>query len=262
MATGTGREPETVSEVVPFRRRPSRAKLVGFGALIAFWFVAFCWLGTWQVHRLHWKRALIATVDARVHAVPVPAPGPAQWPHVDDLNYLHVALRGHYLAGKVTLTQAVSDYGPGAWMMTPFQTDRGFTVLVNRGFLPDDLRAQAGRYAAPAGETRVTGLLRLTEPKGGFLQRNHPERDEWHSRDVAAIAARRGLAATAPYFVDADADAGAASRSGGWPKGGLTVIRFPNNHLQYAITWYGLALMMIVCAVVLYRSERRPRADR
>jgi surfeit locus 1 family protein len=89
--------------------------------------------------------------------------------------------------------------------------------------------------------------LRITEPKGGFLRSNDPAADRWHSRDVPAIAARRGLTRTAPYFVDADAT------GTGWPRGGLTVIRFPNNHLAYALTWFGLAALV---AFLLARTLR------
>jgi surfeit locus 1 family protein len=251
-------EGATVATDIRQRSPRSTAKLAAFGLLILFWFVAFCWLGTWQVHRLAWKRALIASVDQRVNAAPVAPPGPGAWGQAEDLAYLHVHLHGHFLNDRETLTQAVSDYGPGAWVMTPLVTDQGFTVLVNRGFVPDDRRAPATRAAArPQGVVTVTGLLRISEPKGGFLQSNRPEADQWHSRDVAAIAAKRGLAGVAPYFVDADG----TPNPGGWPRGGLTVIQFPNNHLQYAITWYGLAAMMLLCGAILLRSERRARAE-
>lgn len=235
----------------PERRRRSPVTLAAFAALILFWFVAFCWLGTWQVHRLAWKRALIASVEQRVHAAPVPAPGPRDWGRVADLAYLHVRLHGHFLDHRDTRTQAVSDYGTGAWVMTPLVTDEGQAVLVNRGFVPDEQRPAA----APLGAVTVTGLLRVSEPKGGFLQSNDPAADRWHSRDVAAIAAKRGLSNVAPYFVDADG----TGKAGGWPKGGLTVISFPNNHLQYAITWYGMAAMMLLCGAILLRSERKAR---
>ncbi|WBO24550.1 SURF1 family protein [Sphingomonas abietis] len=231
---------------------------MGFGALLLFWFVAFCVLGTWQVHRLSWKLNLIATVDRRVHAPPVAPPGPADWSPQDvaDYNYLHVRVRGTFLNDRETLTQAVSEQGPGFWVMTPLRTDQGFNLLVNRGFVPDDHRQAATRRAGlPQGEVTVIGLVRLSEPKGGFLQSNKPASDEWHSRDVAAIAAKRGLGDVAPYFVDADA----APNPGGWPLGGQTVVSFPNNHLQYAITWYGLAVLMLVGGVLLVRGERAAR---
>ncbi|NBW16221.1 MAG: SURF1 family protein, partial [Caulobacteraceae bacterium] len=174
----------------------------------------------------------------------------------DSDQYRHVTLRGRFDNDRETLTQAVTDYGPGFWVMTPFRTDAGFTVLVNRGYVPSDRRAPDTRAAGQiSGETTVQGLLRITEPKGGFLRANDPATDSWRSRDVAAIAAKRGLIDVAPYFVDADATANA----GGWPKGGLTVIRFPNSHLVYALTWFGLALMLTAGGAFLAWDERRVR---
>ena len=128
-------------------------------------------------------------------------------------------------------------------------------VLVNRGFVPADMRDRAARAATePAGDVTVTGLLRLTEPGGGFLRRNDAAGDRWFSRDVEAIAAARGLTNVAPYFVDADA---ASNPAEPLPVGGLTVIAFHNSHLVYAITWYGLALMVVGGAWLVRRESRR-----
>lgn len=207
-------------------------------------------LGIWQVERLAWKRALIVQVDTRVRAAPVAAPGPAQWAAITAERdaYRHIVARGRYRDDHATLVQAVTERGPGFWVMTPLVTDRGFTVLVNRGFV-------AGRGAIPpGGAAAVTGLLRLSEPGGAFLRRNDPAGDRWFSRDVAAIAAARHAGAVAPYFIDADAVPGAAANA---PVGGLTVIRFTNNHLVYAITWFILAAMAAAGAVVLLREARR-----
>ena len=111
-------------------------------------------------------------------------------------------------------------------------------MLVNRGFVLPERSAPGARWAGQAqGEQQVTGLLRLSEPHGGFMRANDPAHDRWRSRDVAAIAARRGLSGVAPYFIDADA----SPNPGGWPRGGLTVVRFANSHLVYAITWFALA---------------------
>jgi surfeit locus 1 family protein len=106
----------------------------------------------------------------------------------------------------------------------------------------------------------VTGLLRISEPHGGFLRRNDPKSSRWYSRDVAAIAAVHGLSPTltAPYFIDADA----TPNPGGLPVGGLTVIAFPNSHLVYALTWYGLALLVAVGVGYAARAERRIRVGR
>jgi surfeit locus 1 family protein len=99
----------------------------------------------------------------------------------------------------------------------------------------------------------VAGLLRPTEPKGGFLRANAPGADRWYSRDVAAIAAARHISGVAPYFIDADA----TPNTGGFPVGGLTVVTFRNNHLQYALTWFTLALMVAGAAVFVARDEWR-----
>lgn len=195
-------------------------------------------LGVWQVERRAWKLDLIERVEARIHADPAPPPGPAEWPSVTAERdaYRRVVLTGTYLDGRDTLVQAVTELGGGFWVMTPLRTDIG-TVLVNRGF------AAAGRTPAPPepGETRVTGLLRVSEPGGAFLRANDPAAGRWYSRDVAAIGAARGLSDLAPYFVDADARPSARADE---PVGGLTVVRFPNSHLVYALTWFALAGML------------------
>lgn len=208
---------------------------------LAVVFVALLALGAWQIRRLAWKRALIAQVEARIHAAPVPPPRTAR--SAADA-YLRVAVAGRYLTESDTYVRAVTGRGPGAWVLTPLVADDGRTILVNRGFRPShDAAPQPGRV-------RVVGLLRLTEPDGGFLQSNQSAADRWFSRDVAAIAARRGVARVAPFFVDAEATA----RGPRAPIGGLTVVRFANNHLVYALTWYTLAGMT---AFALYRLFRQ-----
>lgn len=192
-------------------------------------------LGIWQVERRSWKLALIDRVERGLAAAPVPAPGPTEWPGIDSgAAYRKLRVTGHYLPCRTRLAQAVTDLGPGKWVMTPLVTDRGFTLFINRGFLPDG-QTLPDCERVPDTSVTVTGLLRLSEPKGGFLRANDPAANRWYSRDVAAMG--QGLPAVAPYFVDAD-------RSGdGWPRGGMTVLRFPNNHLVYALTWFGLALL-------------------
>ncbi len=192
-------------------------------------------LGIWQVERRAWKLALIERVERGLATAPVPAPGPAEWAGVNtEATYRRVRVTGNYLSCRAKLTQAVTELGPGKWVMTPLVTDRGFTVFVNRGFLPEG-KALPNCRSAAAKPVSITGLLRLSEPKGGFLRANDPAAGRWYSRDVQAMG--QGLPQLAPYFIDAD-------RSGdGWPRGGMTVIRFANNHLVYALTWFGLALL-------------------
>jgi surfeit locus 1 family protein len=229
-------------------------------------FCAFLWLGTWQVQRRAWKLDLIAHVEQRVHAPAVPPPPPWAWPQVTAANseYRHVQATGIFLNDSETLVQALTDLGAGFWVLTPLQLGDGTVVLVNRGFVPPERRERAAHGAAEATTpATVTGLLRITEPKGWFLRRNDPARNLWYSRDVRAIAAARGLglARVAPYFIDQEAaSASGGGASGGAdsaPVGGLTVIAFRNTHLSYAITWYGLALLVVIGAWIVIREERR-----
>ncbi len=236
----------------------SRAGLLAVGLLALLGIAGFTALGIWQLERRVWKLALIEHVDERVHAAPAEAPGPAAWPGITASGdeYRRVRVAGHFLNDRETLVQASTELGSGFWVLTPLRTDAGFTLLINRGFIPPDRRDPATRAAGQvAGETAVTGLLRITEPKGGFLRTNDPTADRWYSRDVAAIAAARGLTDTAPYFIDADDTA----RPGGWPRGGLTVIDFPNSHLVYALTWFSLALMLAYVTARHARDEWRLR---
>jgi surfeit locus 1 family protein len=228
-----------------------RLLLAGLALLAA---AGFAGLGVWQVERLAWKRAVIAQVEVRSHAAPVAVPGPAAWAGFDGnaQAYLRVRLTGIFLHDRETLVKAVTERGPGFWVMTPMRTAQGI-VLVNRGFVPPEKAAEGSRWCGPQGQAAtVTGLLRATEPKGGFLRANDPAANLWYSRDVAAIGRARGLSPVAPFFVDADA----TPNPGGYPVGGLTVVRFSNNHLVYALTWFALAALGIAAAVLVLR--RRP----
>jgi surfeit locus 1 family protein len=235
--------------------RPQRVVAVAVGLLL---FAGLVGLGVWQLQRLTWKLDLIARVEQRVHAVPVDSPGPALWPSITRgvYEYRHLQLSGRFVEGKDSFVQAVTVKGPGFWMLTPLRSDAGFVVLVNRGFVPLGWRpSPQGAVGRTNPRVRITGLLRVSEPNGAFLRANRPLDDRWYSRDVAEIARARGLVATAPYFIDADA----TPLGEGWPLGGLTVIHFRNSHLIYAFTWFSLAAMVAlwgVRAVVEDRLER------
>lgn len=233
---------------------PSRSRLilmVGLSVLMA----AFIALGTWQVQRLFWKLDLIARVDARVHAEPLAAPIPADWPGIsaDNDEYRRVTTAGTFAHDKEVLVQAVTDRGAGFWVLTPLVSDDHTTILINRGFVPSDRRDVSERADGQIlGPVRITGLLRMTEPDGGFLRSNDPAAGRWYSRDVGAIAKAKGLTNVAPYFIDADA----TPNPGGLPVGGLTVIGFRNSHLVYAATWYVLAVMSAAGIVIVHRVRR------
>lgn len=239
-------------------RPRSTASLIVLGVAALAVFLGLLALGVWQVERRAWKLDLIARVDQRVAAVPV-AP-PSDWDRVDaDRDeYRHVRISGRFLNDREAQVVASTAKGAGYWVMTPLQAADGTVVLVNRGFVPTGNRDPATRAVGQVdGPVTVTGLLRITEPKGGFLRSNEPAAERWYSRDVAAIAAARGLTDVAPYFIDADA----TPNPGGLPIGGLTVIAFPNSHLVYAVTWFGLAVLLAFGVGYAVRSERGRRGQ-
>lgn len=216
-----------------------RAILIAVALFAAF---AFLGLGIWQVERRAWKLDLIARVESRIHAAPVPLA------EAGGEDYRRVTLTGSFRHDRETRVQALTAHGAGYWLITPMRTAQGM-VLVNRGFVPSDGRGKDSHR--PEGEVTVTGLLRLTEPGGGFLRANDPGADRWYSRDVAAIAEARGLGPVAPVFVDAEA----TPHPGRYPIGGLTMVRFNNNHLVYALTWFALAGLSAFGAFMMLRRR-------
>ncbi|HEX7640899.1 MAG TPA: SURF1 family protein [Burkholderiaceae bacterium] len=233
----------------PVKRNPLALLVLLFAALLLF-----IGLGTWQVYRLQWKRALIERVDSRVHATAVPAPARSEWAGVNAAadEYRHVSVSGVFLDDQAVRVQAATALGAGFWVLTPLRQADGSIVLVNRGFVEAEQQVPPG---SPHGQSvKLDGLLRMTEPGGGFLRHNDPAAGRWYSRDVQAIAQQQKLADVAPYFVDADAVQNADKSA---PVGGLTVIAFHNNHLVYAFTWYALALMSAFAAFSLLRAKAR-----
>lgn len=256
-----------MSTSTDFPPQPAKPGLVWLLVLVAgAAFAGLLALGVWQVQRLQWKQALIERVDQRVHAVPVAAPGQEEWAGIKrELNeYARVQIVGRFDHSRETLVRASTELGSGFWVLTPMQTTAGFWVLVNRGFVPTAYRAPASRIGG-TGQQSVTGLLRLSEPGGSFLQHNDAVAGRWYSRDVQAIAASVALdarpgarvsVATAPYFIDT----AASQTTQEWPRGGLTVLSFYNNHAIYAATWFVLAAMVAGAAAYLLYSERQLRA--
>jgi surfeit locus 1 family protein len=209
-------------------------------------------LGAWQVQRLHWKEGLIAARAAAVAAAPVPAPGSAA--RAASMEFRRVTADGVFLNDKEILLGATSEGGVnGYWILTPLRQASGRIIFVNRGFIPAELRDRVKRMAGElTGTVHVAGLLRLP-PEGRpnwFLPDNRPDLNYWFWVDLPAMAAADKLDSVAPFYIDADA----TPNPGGWPKGGVTRLALPNNHLQYAITWFSLAVAMLVIYVL---SQRR-----
>ncbi|MBB3659034.1 surfeit locus 1 family protein [Rhizobium sp. BK650] len=242
----------------PQNRPRSAIALMVFGSCLLALIAVLIALGTWQVHRLSWKLDLIARIDARVHAEPVAPPARSDWSKVNavDDEYRRVTTSGTFENDKETLVAASTALGAGYWVLTPLKLEDGSAILINRGFVPSDRREPASRQEGQTDEpVSVTGLMRMSEPKGMLLRSNDPVDDRWYSRDVTAIARKRGITDAAPFFIDADA----TPNAGGFPVGGLTVLDFPNNHLVYAITWYVLAIMVAGLFVYIARNEVKAR---
>ena len=239
-------------------KQPRLGRYIGIALVALVLFSTFCALGVWQIHRRAWKLDLIARVDRRVHQPAVEAPLRPQWPSVNAAadEYRHVQASGTFLYDKETLVQAVTDYGGGYWVLTPLRRDDGELVMVNRGFVLPQWSKQADREPASSTTVTVAGLLRMDEPKGAFLRENEPAKDFWYTRDLQAIAAKRGLGPVAPYFIDMEAVPGAWPAPATSPVPGLTVLNFPNNHLTYVLTWFAMAGMTLVGAGLFWRDER------
>jgi surfeit locus 1 family protein len=230
-------------------------------------------LGTWQVQRLAWKNDVIARIDSRIGAAPVALPPARAWESLDveDWEYRPVTLTGrfdHVAETRVytALTEPQTDTegafkGPGFWVMTPLvlvgdTPGEAGIVIINRGFVPQGRATpQArGETEPPQGVLTITGLLRAPELRVPFAPENNAAADDWYLRDPADIAAARGLERVAPFTVDA---AAIHTPAGGLPQSGETRISIRNNHLQYAITWYALAVVLLLMSVLWLRRDRR-----
>jgi surfeit locus 1 family protein len=210
-------------------------------------------LGVWQIDRLHQKEALIASVQAGFAAPPIGL-AEALKTGAAQSEYRHVRLSGHFLHDREQYLFAQGPgSAPGVHVITPLVQQNSEAVLVDRGFVPDKLRDPLPRKAGQTeGEVTMTGVLRLPQRGGLFTPAPNPQTHLWFVKDVAAIAKAAGVAAV-PVLVNADA----TPNPGGWPLGGQTRIDFPNDHLEYAITWFGLALALFGVYLVYHHSRER-----
>jgi surfeit locus 1 family protein len=223
--------------------------------VVALAIAMLCALGVWQLHRLTFKTALLDRIDARIHA-PVPLADESEWRRLkaDDYEYRHVALSGSYEHEKETLVFRPSAGTVGYLVLTPLQMASGALVIVNRGFVPSDKKEPASRLAGQiTGMVTVTGLMRPPEARNFFTPADSPAQGIWFTRDPLAIAQAKGLSRSAPFSIDLDA----APIPGGLPRGGTTVLAIPNNHLEYALTWFGLAAALAAIFAVVVDRERR-----
>ena len=244
--------------------RRARAKGLLWPAVMTVVGVAFLiGLGTWQMQRLAWKQGLIGAIAERTHADPVPLQTvEARAAEGGDPEYARVTVEGQLLDSHELHFYAFDErLGPGYHVVTPMKRADGSVVFVNRGFVPQDRKDPATRAAGqPAGKVSIVGLVRQPPPAGLFTPDNDPAKNVWYWYDLDAMAAALapGKGRLVPFVVDAEAD---PANPGGLPKGGVTRLELPNRHLEYALTWYGLAAALVaVFAAFAVTRWRQPGA--
>lgn len=227
-------------------------------------FAVLIGLGTWQMQRLHWKEGLLSAIDTRTHSAPVTlAQAEARFGRSGDIDYTPVTVRGTFRHEGERHFLATWQGQSGFFVYTPLQLDDRRVVFINRGFVPYDLKDPAKRPQGQfAGPVTITGLARdpLAEKPSWVVPDNQLGKNVFYWKDRDAMARSAGIATgVVPIFIDADATA----NPGGYPIGGVTLIDQPNNHLQYALTWYGLAAALAAVGgmALLRRRAARQGAD-
>jgi surfeit locus 1 family protein len=246
--------------------------LLGFTALMLAGLAVLIGLGVWQLQRLEWKEKLIARIESRTKGDPIALKRAIAIAREGrDPSYYRVRVEGRFHHAKERYLYTVSSDGKVGWdVITPLETADGDMVLVDRGFVPDQLKEPASRAAGQVENVvAVTGIVRSPETQGLFTPDNEAAANRWYWRDLPAMARSAfpgGTVQVAPFFLEAEK----TSVPGGWPEGGQTRLEIPNNHLQYAVTWFLLAAVLLAIYGVyvrgVYRRTSPPvaggRADR
>lgn len=230
--------------------------LVGIAILV--------WLGQWQLERKEWKETLLATVSSRAEREPGALPPRSEWERLAQATseYTRVAFSAEFLEGEEAYAYTAGSSlradveGQGFWVFSPARLAGGSVVLINRGFVPTDRKDPAKRVdGAPKGSIDIVGYLRWPEQRNSFTPADEPQNNVWYARDPKAMAAAHKWLVAAPFYIDQEAP----MPPGGLPKPGKLEVKMPNNHLQYAVTWFGLALALagVYLAWLVTKLRRR-----
>ncbi len=243
-----------------FRPQKPRGGVVGATIAAIVGIAILCGLGVWQVERKVWKESLIATLNARLAEPPVDLPPRAAWNGLkaDGHEWRRVHFLAEFIPGQETLVYTAGSpfrpdvKGPGYWVLAPARLASGSVVIIDRGFVPLD-RKDAATHVPPAGLVDIVGVMRWPEESGMFIPSADVKGNVWYARDIRAIATVKKWPDDAPFYIEQESPAPA----GGVPKPGRLVVNLRDNHLQYAITWFGLALGLAgVYGVWLMRRRR------
>jgi cytochrome oxidase assembly protein ShyY1 len=222
-------------------------------------------LGNWQLDRKTWKEGLIATLQQRLAAAPAQLPPPERWGGLDPAQdeYRRVRFTAELVPGQEALVFTSGSAfrpdvsGPGYWVFAPARLPSGGVVVVDRGFVPEGRQERAARAAGDiAGRIDMVGVMRWPESSSWFLPQADPGHNLWFARNPAAIARAKSWGEVAPFFIELESPA----PPGGLPLPGPLKVNLPDDHLQYAITWFGLAAVVLVSFAFWLRSRWRESA--
>jgi surfeit locus 1 family protein len=225
-------------------------------------------LGNWQLQRMYWKEDLIARLAAARTAEPVSLK--EVWDRFrrgENIEYARVRVAGTFDHGSERHLYAPTTQSQGWDVFTVLDAPEG-RIYVNRGWVPDKHKDPATRVEGQiAGPATVTGLARLPEATGAFTAQDDPKGNRWYHRDPVEFFwngktpdQRRIIEATArfkmvaPFSIDAEPE---PANPGGWPKASATEIRVANRHLEYVVTWWGLAATLVVVFFLFARKRLR-----
>jgi len=240
------------------KRRPWLGLLLP--ALLAF--AVLVALGTWQIKRKAWKEGLIAALTERLAAPPVAIPAPNTWANLDQATdeYRRVKFTATFDSDKEALVYAAASAfrpdvsGRGYWAFTPARFPDGAYVMVNRGFVPEARKDTASRPDGQiTGPIEIVGVMRWPDPHTWFSPADDPSHNLWFARDPLAIADAKGIRQAAPFYVEQETPV----PPGGLPQPGKLIVSLPDNHLQYALTWFGLAAVLAGVFISWTVSSRR-----
>jgi surfeit locus 1 family protein len=232
-----------------------RGPIAAFAALAAF--AVLMGLGTWQIERKAWKEALIATLSQRLAAPPVELPPPEEWATLtrENAEFLRVRLRAELQSGAEALVYTSGSplrddvKAPGYFVFTPARLASGRQVVINRGYVPDRTAPPSG-----AGPVDIVGAIRWPEAPSWFIGSHDSGGRTWHVRDPRLMAEVKGWGPVAPFYIEQEAPV----PPGGLPHPSALSVRLRNDHLQYALTWYGLAAVLAVMGgMMVLRTRRR-----
>lgn len=201
-------------------------------------------LGMWQLQRQDWKENILAEMDARIHSAPVSLPGT---PTEDDDHFLSVRVVGQYLDGDIPVLASNRDVGAMFRIIAPFQTDSGRTILVDRGFVLDELLDRP----RPAGEATLTGNLHWPDDKNNSTPEPDLTAGIWFARDIPAMAKTLGTEETLLVVRET------SETDNGITPFPVDTAAIPNNHFSYAVQWFGFALVWAGMSLFLIWRQLR-----